>query len=184
MVSGHTLPRIGIGRQGQSAVFDAFLFFTILTSASILTYIVPNTIANQNQELLSFEYRDELADDTLNAVMKSTINSTSFIKNGDLHSLYDADVLSAIFIYMELKHETKKGASTDLSNLRNSIEHEFDNAVPGEYRYSLESTYSKGSSAVSDIIAGEEAPKTTKAASFFEADDGESILTIIFSIWT
>jgi hypothetical protein len=184
MVSKRALPRRGIGRRGQSAVFDAFLFFIILTSASILSYIVPSTIAKQNEQLLSSQYRNELADNTLKAVLKSTINATSFVKNGDTHDIYDVDVMSAIAVYMELKYETKKGMVCDLSDLQDDIEHEFEISVPGEYRYSLESTYSRDSSAISDIIAGEEAPKTTRSSSFFEADDGESVLTIIFSIWT
>ena len=100
MVTRDVSRRGRMGRQGQSAVFDAFLFFIILTSASILTYIVPGTLARQIEELLSSQYRDELADDTFKAVLKSTINSTSFVKNGEANDVNDVDVMSATAIYM------------------------------------------------------------------------------------
>jgi hypothetical protein len=170
-------------RRGQSAVFDAFLFFMILMVASAITYILPSTIAKQNQELLTSQYRDEFVDDTLKAVLKSTINSTSFKKNGDINNVSDIDVLSAIVIYMELKHEMNAGSSHDPTDLRMDIEEEFAVAVPDEFNYSVESTYSGGSRVTSEVIAGEEAPRTTKSASSFEVDEGGFNLTITLLIW-
>jgi acyl carrier protein len=183
MVKTISQSRRGMGKRGQSAVFDAFLFFMILMVASVLTYLVPSTIANHNQELLASQYRDEFVDDTLKAVLRGTINSTSFVKNDDIHYVYDVDVLSAVVIYMELKQEMKTGISCNSTNLRMDIEEEFAIAVPSEYSYSVESTYSAGSFEISDVIAGEEVPKVTKSASTFEVSDGGNILTITLFIW-
>lgn len=172
-----------IGRKGQSAVFDAVIFFIILTSASIFIYIVPSNLARQNEELLLSQYRTELVDNTLKAVLKSTMNSTHFEKNGEIMEVNDVDVRSAIHLYMELRYEMGKGLACNLTEMMNAIGSAFRTAIPSGYDYSLNATYTKGETSISDIVSGEIAPRTTRYAASSGIDLGSERFLIILSIW-
>lgn len=170
-------------RSGQSAVFDAVIFFLILASASVLIYIIPTTIVKQNEDLLHSHYKREVVDSTLKAVLRSTINSTSFMKNGDKHDVFDIDVHRAIQLYMELRYEMSEGLTCNLTELRTDIGNAFKTAVPPEYEFSLNVTFTKGANSILEIVAGEIAPKSTKYSSSSESDLGDATLVIILSIW-
>lgn len=172
-----------MGRSGQSAVFDAVIFFIILASASALIYIIPTTIVKQNEDLLLSQYKSEVVDSTLKAVLRSTINSTSFVKNDDRHDIFDIDVHRAIQLYMELKYEMSEGITCNLTELRTDIGNTFKTAIPPEYEFSLNVTFTKGATSISEIVTGEIAPKSTKYSSSLEVDLSDAILVIVLSIW-
>jgi len=175
--------RLSSRRSGQSAVFDAVIFFIILASASVLIYIIPTTIVKHNEDLLLSQYKSEVVDSTLKAVLRSTINSTSFSKNNEKYNVFDIDVQRAIQLYIELRYEMSKGLTCDLAGLRTDIGNAFKTAVPPEYEFSLNITYTKGATYISEIVAGEIAPKSTKYSSSSESDLGNATLVIILSIW-
>ncbi len=177
--------RIRMGREGQSAVFDAFIFFIILISASMFIYIIPNNLIIHNENLLSSQYRHEYVDDTLRAVLRSTIDPTSYVMDGKIHEVSEIDVQRAIQLYMELRFETDHGSTLyELTELRTSIGAAFESAIPSEYEFSVDVTFTKGIYTISELVVGEDTHKTTKySASFVSALSG-SALTIILSIWS
>jgi hypothetical protein len=172
-----------MGRKGQSSLFDAILFFLVLTSASIFMYVVPGSLMSQNEELRVSEYRREFVDGTLSAVLGSTIRSTSFVKDRTEHLVFDIDTRQAIQLYMELKYEMIEGSLCNLTELRRDIDNSFKTAVPPEFEFSVDVRYVKGSIIIEETVSGQDPPKVTKYSSVFEASTGDFEFSIVLSIW-
>jgi hypothetical protein len=164
-------------------MFDAILFFIILISASIFVFIIPSAQSNQSSNILQSQYRNEFVESTLRAVLKSTLDSTSFSNNGARIEIFDSDVQTVIKNCLVLKYETRNDSKFNLTQMENDIETVFRTTIPSEYEFSVYASYSKASSLISEAVFGSNAPRATKYSASLEFTKGDENYGIMLSVW-
>ena len=170
-------------RRGITSVFDSVLAFTILVSASVLIFLIPLSQVAHNEALTASRQRDGFADDTLEAVLKSTLDAASYSKDGSAYELRGMEVRRAVQLYMELSHAASLGAKCDLAALKGAIVGAFDAALSGFYDYSLDLTYSTPAKSISEELTGRARPAVDSSASGYEVGLGEARLLVVLTIW-
>ena len=128
-------------KTAQLSLYDALLFFLIIVIASTVIFIASLT-PTSIPETINVGENIRVADNTLNSILVSTINETSYIDNSDGSriGIYDASVSEAIHHYLKLK---TSGGDYDLTNLSNSIGVNIELASLEHYYYAFHVVYEK-----------------------------------------
>lgn len=135
-----------IDKKGQTAIYDALLFFIVMTIASAVVVATTFTFLKQNPEYLKSERNIQFANDVLDSVLISSINKTFYKKGTETFYIYQQTTENIIRFYLELKSENQ---GYDLSQLKSNITIKFDtatnNSMTSKWNYALYGEYLKGS---------------------------------------
>jgi len=142
-----------IDEKAQMALYDAVLFFIIIMIASTGLYITSLNLIKQTPEYAVQQRGIQDASDILNSVSISTVNETTYTKNGEEYYVYQQTVERTIQIYLEFEYLNQSTGSYSLHQIKKNITDKFDMGVRDSYNYAVHAAYTNQSETATFFIS-------------------------------
>lgn len=138
------------GERAQLAIYDAILFFILLSIASAILYMSAISYVSHNAENTRLRYDLQTVNDIHDSVLLSIISETGYLDSGERQASVNWTVLKNIEFYLEHRYVDPGGAKYDLSEMAADIAAKYELALLPGTHYALYSEYKTVSLFLSD----------------------------------